>query len=196
MAPHMCYLSPFLRATWLLYYSIPFLRCRIFHAGINFAISISLISSFNYCVFTASYITSSPLTPRYSIIFGPTILYNGHILFSHLNLYVLARNFHGTIMVLAKHKIRCTNDKMTIRDGNEAGVFKRWGLRLISIWWENFLIPSLSLGASQSLVLFRKTLFLVNLPTTITIIFNKTCFFNKNKIEIINKFTPSKQINF
>ena len=55
---------------------------------------------------------------------------------------------------------------------------------------KNFLIPSLSLGASQSLVLLRKTLFLVNLSTIITIIFNKTCFFNKNKIEIINKFIP------
>ena len=61
---------------------------------------------------------------------------------------------------------------------------------------KNFLIPSLSLGASQSLVLFRKTLLLVNLPTTITIIFNKTCFFNKNKIEITNKFIPSNQTNF
>ena len=141
MAPHMCYLSPFLRATWLLYYSIPFLRCRIFHAGINFAISISLISSFNYCVFTASYITSSPLTPRYSIIFGPTILYNGHILFSHLNLYVLARNFHGTIMVLAKHKIGYTNHKMTIRNDNGTGCVWKMGHSYSPRMMVNFFLP-------------------------------------------------------
>ena len=78
----------FLRATWLLYYSIPFLRCRIFHTGINFAISISLISSLNYCVFTGSYITSSPLTPRYSIIFGPTILQWTHSLLTPKSLCV------------------------------------------------------------------------------------------------------------
>ena len=33
-----------------------------------------------------------------------------------------------------------------------------------------------------------KTLLLVNLPTIITIFFNKTCFVNKNILEITNKF--------
>ena len=141
----------FLRATWLLYYSIPFLRCRIFHTGINFAISISLISSFNYCVFTASYITSSPLTPRYSIIFGPTILYNGHILFSHLNLYVLARNFHGTIMVLAKHKIRYTNHKMIIRNDNGIVCVWKMGHSSLPRMMGNFFCPILvSWGPAKS----------------------------------------------
>ena len=42
----------------------------------------------------------------------------------------------------------------------------------------------------------RKTLLLVNLPTTITIVFNKTCFVNKNILEITNKFIPSNQTNF
>ena len=42
----------------------------------------------------------------------------------------------------------------------------------------------------------RKTLFLVNLSTTITIVFNKTFFINKNILEITNEFIPSNQTNF
>ena len=41
-----------------------------------------------------------------------------------------------------------------------------------------------------------KTLFLVNLPTTITIVFNKTYFITKNIFEITNKFIPSNQSNY
>ena len=36
-----------------------------------------------------------------------------------------------------------------------------------------------------------KTLLLINLATTIAIVFNKTCFINKNILEIKNKFIPS-----
>ena len=43
----------------------------------------------------------------------------------------------------------------------------------------------------RSPTLPRKTLFLVNLPTTVAIVFNKTCFVNKNILEIKNKFIPS-----
>ena len=41
-----------------------------------------------------------------------------------------------------------------------------------------------------------KTLLLVNLPTTIAIVFNKICFINKNILEINNEFIPSNQTNF
>ena len=61
---------------------------------------------------------------------------------------------------------------------------------------ENFLTPSPPLKASQNPIPPRKTLLLVNLPTTITIIFNKTCFVNKNILKITNKFIPSNQIKF
>ena len=42
----------------------------------------------------------------------------------------------------------------------------------------------------------RKTLLLVNLPTIITIVFNKTYFVSKNILEIKNKFILSNQTNF
>ena len=61
---------------------------------------------------------------------------------------------------------------------------------------QNFLAPSPPLWAQQSLALPRKTLFLVNFPTTIAIIFNKTFFVNKNILEINNKFISSNQTNF
>ena len=55
---------------------------------------------------------------------------------------------------------------------------------------ENFLTPFPPLGASQNPVSPYKALFLVNLPTTIIIFFNKTCFINKNILEITKKFVP------
>ena len=61
---------------------------------------------------------------------------------------------------------------------------------------ENFLAPSPPLGAPRSPTPPRKALLLVNLPTTITIVFNKTYFINKNILEITNKFIPSNQTNF
>ena len=61
---------------------------------------------------------------------------------------------------------------------------------------ENFPAPSSPLGALQSPAPPHKTLLLVNFPTTIAIIFNKTCFVNKNILEINNKFIPSNQTNF
>ena len=61
---------------------------------------------------------------------------------------------------------------------------------------KNFLTPSPPNGAPRSPALPCKTLLLVNLPTTITIVFNKTCFINKNILEITNKFIPSNQTNF
>ena len=61
---------------------------------------------------------------------------------------------------------------------------------------ENFLTLSPLLGASQSLAPSRKTLLFVNLSTTITIVFNKICFINKNILKITNKFILSNQTNF
>ena len=61
---------------------------------------------------------------------------------------------------------------------------------------ENFFVPSPPLGTPQTSTLSRKTLLLINLPTTITIVFNKTCFINKNILEITNKFISSYQTNF
>ena len=61
---------------------------------------------------------------------------------------------------------------------------------------EFFLVPSPLLRAPRSLAPPHKTLLLVNLPTTITIVFNKTCFVNKNVLETTNKFILSNQTNF
>ena len=61
---------------------------------------------------------------------------------------------------------------------------------------ENFLAPSPPNGAPRSPAPPCKTLLLVNLSTTITIVFNKTCFINKNILEITNKFIPTNQTNF
>ena len=56
--------------------------------------------------------------------------------------------------------------------------------------------PFPPLGAPRSPAPPRKTLLLVNLLTSITITFNKTCFVSKNIFEITNKFIRSNQINF
>ena len=61
---------------------------------------------------------------------------------------------------------------------------------------ENFLTPSLPFGAPRNPAPLRKTLLLINLPTTITIVFNKIYFVNKNILKITNKFIPSNEINF
>ena len=61
---------------------------------------------------------------------------------------------------------------------------------------ENFLTSSLLLGTSQSPAPPCKTLLNVNLPTTITIVFNKTYNINKNILKITNKFLSSNQTNF
>ena len=61
---------------------------------------------------------------------------------------------------------------------------------------ENFLTAFLPLRAPQSPTAPHKTLLLVNLPIAITIFFNKTCFVNKNILEITNKFIPLNQTNF
>ena len=59
-----------------------------------------------------------------------------------------------------------------------------------------FFAPSPPLWALRSPTPPRKILLLVNLPPTITIVFNKTYFVSKNILEIINKFIPSNQTNF
>ena len=70
-----------------------------------------------------------------------------------------------------------------------------------SKWWgftpalHGFVLPH-PLGSRKPPTLFRKTLFLVNLTTAITIVFNKTCIVNKNILEITNKFISSYQTNF
>ena len=61
---------------------------------------------------------------------------------------------------------------------------------------ENFLTSSSLLGVPRSPDPSRKAPLLVNLPTTITIVFNKTYFINKNILEITNKFIPLNQTNF
>ena len=88
------------------------------------------------------------------------------------------------------------------------GRFEGWGLRPCPHGFvlphprpalhneQNFPAPSPPLKALRCLAPPRKTLFLVNFPTTIAIIFNKTFFFNKNIIEINNKFISSNQTNF
>ena len=89
------------------------------------------------------------------------------------------------------------------------GKSKGWGLCPRPTWFrctpsprlaphdgENFPAPSSPLGAPQNPAPPCKTLLLVNLPTTIVIVFNKTCFVNKNILKINNKFIPSNQTNF
>ena len=61
---------------------------------------------------------------------------------------------------------------------------------------ENFLTPFLPLRALQSPAPPHKTLLRVNLPITITIFFNKTCFVNKNILKITKNFIPSNQTYF
>ena len=82
---------------------------------------------------------------------------------------------------------------------------KGWGLRPRPTWFcltpsphdgKNFLTSSPSLGALQSPTSLRRTLLIVNLSTTITIVFNKIYFVNKNILEITNKFILSNQTNF
>ena len=90
------------------------------------------------------------------------------------------------------------------------GRSKRWGVHPYLAWFcftsfppcptphdgKNFLAPSSLLGVPRNPVSPRKTLLFVNLPTIIAIVFNKTCFINKNILEIKNKFIPSNQTNF
>ena len=73
--------------------------------------------------------------------------------------------------------------EMAMRWGGSEG----WGLRPRPAWFCLTPFPP----ASPC-----KILFLVNLPTTITTISNKTCFVNKNILEITNKLIPSIQSNF
>ena len=61
---------------------------------------------------------------------------------------------------------------------------------------KNLLTPFPLLGAPQSPTPSHKILILVNLPTTITIDYSKTCFVNKNILKITNKFIASNQTNF
>ena len=87
----------------------------------------------------------------------------------------------------------------------ERGESEGWNFRFRPTWFcltpsphdgENFLTSSPPLGAPQSPASLRKTLLFVNLSTTITIVFNKIYFVNKDILEITNKFISSNQINF
>ena len=111
------------------------------------------------------------------------------------------------LFIICKFNIVKLVTSTPIRDGNRAGQVQMMGslppshmilyYPILALYdRENFLAPSLSLGALQSPAPPRKTLFLVNLPTTITIVFNKTSFMNKNIFEITNKFISSNQTNF
>ena len=89
------------------------------------------------------------------------------------------------------------------RQGPMDGVFDSLSLSHIILSYfvlahdeENFLLSFLSLRVPRRGAPSRKTLFLVDLLTIITIFFNKTCFINKNILKITNKFIPSNQINF
>ena len=59
---------------------------------------------------------------------------------------------------------------------------------------ENFLPHPCPLGPHEAPPC--KTLLLINLSTTIIIVFNKTCFISKNILKITNKFILSNQTNF
>ena len=61
---------------------------------------------------------------------------------------------------------------------------------------KNFLALSSSFGAPRIPVPLRKTLLLVDFPTTITIFFNKTWFINKNILKITNKFIHQIKLIF
>ena len=61
---------------------------------------------------------------------------------------------------------------------------------------KNFLTLSPSPEAFRNPASSCKILLIVNLPIIIVIIFNKTCFINKNILEIKNEFIPSNQTNF
>ena len=89
------------------------------------------------------------------------------------------------------------------RDGNKVGQVRRMGsssppCMILSYPIstphdeENFLASWGPLGAPQSSTPPHKTLLLVNLPTTIAIVFNKTCFVNKNYLKL--KINLSHQI--
>ena len=93
------------------------------------------------------------------------------------------------------------------RDGNAAGGGRKMGSsfppRMVLSYpiptqhdGENFLTPSLPLGAPQSPTPPRKTLLFVNLSYNQYNFFNETYFINKNILKIIIKFIPSNQINF
>ena len=90
------------------------------------------------------------------------------------------------------------------------GKSEGWGLYPRSAWFyftpssphlsphdrEIFFSPFPPLGAQRKPVIPRKTLLLIYFLTTITIVFNKKNFVNKNIHEITNKFIPSNQTNF
>ena len=65
----------------------------------------------------------------------------------------------------------------------------------VSHYGKNFITSFLSLETLWSPVQSYKTLFFVNLLMTTTIVFKKTCFINKNILEIKNKFIRSNQTN-
>ena len=63
-------------------------------------------------------------------------------------------------------------------------------------WQGKFSCTILALWGPWSPVPSRKMLLLVNLPTTITIVFNKIYFNNKNILEITNKFIHQIKLIF
>ena len=84
---------------------------------------------------------------------------------------------------------------------------KGWGIRPHPAWFcltsspphmtEKIFLPHPRiLGPRKTPSPSCKTLLFVNLPITITIVFNQTCFVNKNILEITNKFILSNQFSF
>ena len=87
------------------------------------------------------------------------------------------------------------------------GGSKGWGIRPRPVWFcltsspphmtEKIFLPHPHiLGPRKTPSPCCKTLLFVNLPITITIVFNQTCFVNKNILEITNKFILSNQFSF
>ena len=87
------------------------------------------------------------------------------------------------------------------------GGSKGWGIRPRPVWFcltsspphmtEKIFLPHPRiLGPRKTPSPSCKTLLFVNLPITITIVFNQTGFVNKNILEITNKFILSNQFSF
>ena len=74
--------------------------------------------------------------------------------------------------------------------------FKGWGFNSCPTSFVLFHLWPASHDKENFLVHPVKLYFFVNLSRTITIVFNKTSFVNKNIFEITNKSIPSNQTNF
>ena len=90
----------------------------------------------------------------------------------------------------------------SFRDGNEARWVQRMRSSPLPCMILSYPIPTLPCMTWKFFLPHlrplepHKTLILVNFSTTITVVFNKTYFVNKNILEIAKKFILSNQTNF